>query len=107
MFNSEDETLHTLHQWIPLSSGRFVDIQSHVIPANVITKIDARGYVHFNDYESYDLSEPYTVSLNHTHDGPGYMLSAFHQLHCLVRQTLKPALTHIALLTSPSQTSPT
>ncbi|KAL1583315.1 hypothetical protein WHR41_08062 [Cladosporium halotolerans] len=64
MFNSEAETLHTLHNWIPLSS-------------------DARGYVHFNNYESYDLSDPYTVSINRTHDGPGYMLSAFHQLHCL------------------------
>jgi len=64
MFDSEEETLQTLHQWIPLSS-------------------DARGYVHFPNPESYDLSEPYTVSLNHTHDGPGYMLSAFHQLHCL------------------------
>lgn len=49
-----------------------------------ITSIkDARGYVHFDDYESYDLSDPYTVSLNRTHDGPGYMISAFHQLHCL------------------------
>ena len=38
----------------------------------------------FDNYESYDLSDPYTVSINRTHDGPGYMLSAFHQLHCLV-----------------------
>lgn len=51
-----------------------------------LTDIDARGYVHLDDYEAYDLSDPYTVALNRTHDGPGYMLSAFHQLHCLVSQ---------------------
>jgi len=42
--------------------------------------------VHLDDYEAYDLSDPYTIALNRTHDGPGYMLSAFHQLHCLVSQ---------------------
>lgn len=40
--------------------------------------------MHFDNIESYDLSEPYTVPLDRMHDGPGYMLSAFHQLHCLV-----------------------
>jgi hypothetical protein len=55
--------------------------------------LDARGYVHFPNPESYDLSDPYTVSLNHTHDGPGYMLSAFHQLHCLVRPRPLPITT--------------
>ena len=88
MFNSEEETLHTLHQWIPLSSGVFLnEYHSQLAFANIATKKDARGYVHFPNPESYDLSDPYTVSLNHTHDGPGYMLSAFHQLHCLVRPT--------------------
>ena len=84
MFNSEEETLHTLHQWIPLSSGVFLnEYHSQLAFANIATKKDARGYVHFPNPESYDLSDPYTVSLNHTHYGPGYMLSAFHQLHCL------------------------
>lgn len=69
---------------------RCVHFQSPVSPnSHSLTqeRKDARGYVHFPnaDTSSYDLSDPYTVSLNHTHSGPGYMLSAFHQLHCLVR----------------------
>lgn len=56
--------------------------------------------MHFNNYESYDLSDPYTVSINRTHDGPGYMLSAFHQLHCLVSnsKTSKPRINLISPL---------
>ena len=50
--------------------------------------------MHLDDYEAYDLSDPYTVALNRTHDGPGYMLSAFHQLHCLVSQSTQSA-THL------------
>lgn len=67
MFESEAATLHTLHRWIPLSS-------------------DARGYISVPDYESYThLPTPFILNLNRTTDGPGYMISMFHQLHCLVR----------------------
>lgn len=46
--------------------------------------IDARGYVQIPDYGAYDiLSEPYTVAINRTSDGPAFMMSVFHQLHCL------------------------
>jgi hypothetical protein len=45
---------------------------------------EARGYVQIPDHGSYDiLSEPYTVALNRTSDGPAYMMAVFHQLHCL------------------------
>ncbi|RYP18818.1 hypothetical protein DL765_003698 [Monosporascus sp. GIB2] len=65
MLFDEHDTLHTLHNWIPLSAV-------------------ARGYVQIADYGSYDiLSEPYTVAVNRTSDGPGYMMAVFHQLHCL------------------------
>nr|OQO19391.1 hypothetical protein B0A51_11265 [Rachicladosporium sp. CCFEE 5018] len=65
MFADADTTAHTLHQWIPLSSA-------------------ARGYVSMPDWESWnDLKEPYTVRLNRMEEGPGYMISMFHQLHCL------------------------
>jgi hypothetical protein len=46
--------------------------------------IDARGYIHVPDWEELGLSEPYTIPLNREDDGPGYMISVFHQLHCLV-----------------------
>ncbi|KAI8625617.1 hypothetical protein F5Y19DRAFT_479378 [Xylariaceae sp. FL1651] len=65
MLFNEDDTLHALHGWLPLSS-------------------EARGYVQIANYESYDiLSKPYTVAVNRTSDGPAYMMSVFHQLHCL------------------------
>jgi len=39
MFNSEEETLHTLHQWIPLSSGVFLkEYHSQLAYANIATK---------------------------------------------------------------------
>lgn len=48
------------------------------------TYIDARGYVQIQDYGSYEhLGEPHIVALNRTSDGPAYMMSVFHQLHCL------------------------
>lgn len=34
-------------------------------------------------FEKYDLPTPYEVALNHQADGPGFMMSVFHQLHCL------------------------
>ncbi|KAI4860514.1 hypothetical protein F4820DRAFT_452822 [Hypoxylon rubiginosum] len=65
MLFDEHDTLHTLHNWIPLSA-------------------DARGYVQIPDYGAYDiLGDPYTVAINRTSDGPAYMMSVFHQLHCL------------------------
>jgi len=64
MFSSQVETLHTLHKWIDLSA-------------------DGRGYVHIDDWESFGLSEPYSMQMNATHNEPVYMMSVFHQLHCL------------------------
>ncbi|KAI0837419.1 hypothetical protein F5Y06DRAFT_297746 [Hypoxylon sp. FL0890] len=65
MLFDEHDTLHTLHNWIPLSA-------------------EARGYVQIPDYDSYDiLSKPYMVAINRTSEGPAYMMSVFHQLHCL------------------------
>ncbi|KAI1816200.1 hypothetical protein GGS20DRAFT_255060 [Poronia punctata] len=65
MLFTEEDTLETLHNWLPLSA-------------------DARGYVQIADYETYPLlSHPYTVAINRTSDGPAYMMSVFHQLHCL------------------------
>ncbi|KAI1207988.1 uncharacterized protein F4807DRAFT_161171 [Annulohypoxylon truncatum] len=65
MLFSEHATLQTLHNWIPLSA-------------------DARGYIHVPDHASYPtLPPPFTIGVNRTTDGPAYMMSAFHQLHCL------------------------
>ncbi|KAH8892808.1 hypothetical protein GQ53DRAFT_860979 [Thozetella sp. PMI_491] len=64
MFESSRSTLRTLHNWVELSS-------------------DARGYVQIKDPKSFGLGEPYTVSVGPHTDGPGYMVSVFHQLHCL------------------------
>ncbi|KAF2727072.1 hypothetical protein EJ04DRAFT_557622 [Polyplosphaeria fusca] len=67
MFFNESATLRTLHNWIPLSSA-------------------SRGYVVLPDTlrkQSYDLPDPYTVAVTRNSDGPGYMMSVFHQLHCL------------------------
>lgn len=64
MFENNHTTLTTLHNWIDLSA-------------------DARGYVQIPDRTLYDLGEPYTVRLDRHTDGPGYMMTVFHQLHCL------------------------
>ncbi|GAW22711.1 hypothetical protein ANO14919_122540 [Xylariales sp. No.14919] len=65
MLFDEQETLNTLHSWLPLSS-------------------EARGYVQIPNHASYDiLADPYIVAVNRTSDGPAYMMSVFHQLHCL------------------------
>jgi len=64
MFKTREDTLHTLHNWIELSSF-------------------GRGYVQINNSESIEyLGEPYQIS-NHGKDEPVYMMSVFHQLHCL------------------------
>ncbi|KAI0455222.1 hypothetical protein F5B21DRAFT_472403 [Xylaria acuta] len=65
MLFAEQDTLNTLHNWLPLSS-------------------EARGYIRVPDYASYNaLGDPYTVAIDRTSDGPAYMMSVFHQLHCL------------------------
>ncbi|KAK5657370.1 hypothetical protein OQA88_2940 [Cercophora sp. LCS_1] len=64
MFANNLTTLHTLHNWIELSAA-------------------ARGYIQVPDRESYDLGDPYTVAIDRDHEGPAYMMSVFHQLHCL------------------------
>lgn len=64
MFFNESDTLHTLHNWIELSSG-------------------SRGYVVVGDISKYDLPTPYDVAIDRYTDGQGFMMSAFHQLHCL------------------------
>ncbi|KAF3915341.1 hypothetical protein AA313_de0205100 [Arthrobotrys entomopaga] len=64
MFFNRTETLHTLHHWIELSSA-------------------ARGFVVIKNPEKYDLPEPLTIAVDRFHDGPGYMMTVFHQLHCL------------------------
>ncbi|KAI0976460.1 hypothetical protein F4678DRAFT_417223 [Xylaria arbuscula] len=65
MLFDKQETLNTLHSWLPLSS-------------------EARGYVQIPNHASYKtLSEPYMVAINRSSDGPAYMMSVFHQLHCL------------------------
>ncbi|KAL2155865.1 hypothetical protein VTH82DRAFT_607 [Thermothelomyces myriococcoides] len=43
----------------------------------------SRGYVVIEHAERYDLPKPYTVPLDRHNDGPGYMMTVFHQLHCL------------------------
>ncbi|EGX44190.1 hypothetical protein AOL_s00210g62 [Orbilia oligospora ATCC 24927] len=64
MFFNKTDTLHTLHNWIPLSSA-------------------SRGYIVVKDAHRYDLPNPYTIAVDRYKDGPGYMMTVFHQLHCL------------------------
>ncbi|KAK6343482.1 hypothetical protein TWF730_011071 [Orbilia blumenaviensis] len=64
MWFNKTDTLRTLHNWIPLSS-------------------DSRGYVVVKDAHRYDLPNPYTIAIDRYNDGPGYMMTVFHQLHCL------------------------
>ncbi|CAI4212678.1 unnamed protein product [Parascedosporium putredinis] len=60
LFNRTD-TFRTLHNWIPLSSG----------------------YVRFDEKDSYDLPQPYITPIDRYTEGPGYMVTLYHQLHCL------------------------
>ncbi|KAL1842970.1 hypothetical protein VTJ49DRAFT_3611 [Mycothermus thermophilus] len=55
---------HTLHNWVELSS-------------------DSRGYVVIPDSDRYDLPTPYDVPIDRHTTGPGYMMSLFHEMHCL------------------------
>ena len=47
--------------------------------------IDGRGYVKIKDGESFGLDPPHFINVNATYAEPVYMVSVFHQLHCLVR----------------------
>lgn len=54
-------------------------------PADIDLHADARGYISLPNHTEYDdLVEPLEVRLDRYHNGPGYMVSVFHQLHCLV-----------------------
>jgi len=64
MFANTTDTLHTLHHWIELSA-------------------DGRGYVKIENPEFFGLGEPYSSRVNESYSEPVYMVSAFHQLHCL------------------------
>ncbi|KFX97708.1 hypothetical protein O988_04725 [Pseudogymnoascus sp. VKM F-3808] len=64
MFDNQTAALETLHNWIELSA-------------------DGRGYVKIQDAEKYGLGKGYEMNVNATHTEPAYMLSVFHQLHCL------------------------
>jgi len=83
MFFNESTTLHTLHNWIPFSSGIFSSQQTFLFVQAINIKSASRGYVVIPDASPYDLPEPYTVAIDRYNDGPGYMMSVFHQLHCL------------------------
>ena len=84
MFNSTDETLYTLHNWIELSASMLRLGYQRLMRRLINSTIDARGYVQIDNSGSYGLGDPYTVKVNYTSDGPAYMMSVFHQLHCLV-----------------------
>jgi hypothetical protein len=75
-------TMHTLHNWIELSSGELCVIRLWR-PLLIRVLPGSRGYIVLNDHTGYDLPEPYTVALDRYTDGPGYMMTVFHQLHCL------------------------
>lgn len=84
MFFNSTATRHTLHNWIPLSSGTSLSpsLPLHPPPRpNIPT--ESRGYVVIPEASRYDLPTPYTVALDRVNDGPGYMMTVFHQLHCL------------------------
>ncbi|EEA19804.1 hypothetical protein TMatcc_009947 [Talaromyces marneffei ATCC 18224] len=63
IFSSSDATLKTLHNWIELSAV-------------------GRGYVQIEQDDAIGLSEPYSIEAHWTTE-PVYMMSVFHQLHCL------------------------
>lgn len=100
MFDGEKETLHTLHNWIELSAGTSTLLgreRKSLLTGSV--SIDARGYIQVADRESFNLGEPYTTAINRTHDGPAYMMSVFHQLHCLVCTALPKFLASVLVYT--------
>jgi hypothetical protein len=52
-------------------------------------QIDGRGFVRVNASEAVGLGEPYKVNSDAQLEEPAYMMSVFHQLHCLVGVTLQ------------------
>jgi len=64
--------MRKLHNWIPLSA-------------------DARGFVKVDNSSEreYGLGAPYHSAVDRVSDReePVYMISVFHQLHCLVSET--------------------
>jgi len=84
MFATEESLFHTMHNWIDLSACKYwID----VYPLGqwlIYQPPDGRGYVIIDHPERYDLPKPYMVRVNRTSDGPAYMMTVFHQLHCLV-----------------------
>jgi hypothetical protein len=50
-----------------------------------------------SDWSSFHLPEPYDVPVNYTSSGPGYMVSVFHQLHCLVGFPARSFNVHLPL----------
>jgi hypothetical protein len=88
MFASREETLHTLHNWIELSSGERKSVIEHMRVGLLTRGTDGRGFVQIKDSETFNIGEPYKINGNMGTDEPVYMMSVFHQLHCLVRTTL-------------------
>ena len=94
MFANESAALETLHNWIELSAGES-PLSYSELPAWggwIWTNegVDGRGYVKIEDADKYGLGKGYEMSVNSTHTEPAYMLSVFHQLHCLVCPLLTP-----------------
>ena len=90
MFVSEQETGHTLHNWIELSSS--MSNKNFFCRGSLTDCVfeGGRGYVSIKDAASFELDEPWSLNLNATHTTPVYMMSVFHQLHCLVRPSPFP-----------------
>ena len=86
-FLSMDNLLETLKQWVPLSSSR--STRADHCGMLWLTFAEGRGFVGIpkNERERLD-GPPYEINPLHrpgTHEA--YMLSGFHQLHCLVCNT--------------------
>lgn len=110
MFESAEATGHTLHNWIELSSSKSQEKKNKEPPPiwiSVVRKekkegltlfrnIGGRGYVSIDNADEFDfLPKAFDLNMNATHTTPVYMMSVFHQLHCLVSDLLiyipKPA----------------
>ena len=87
-FLSMDNLLETLKQWVPLSSSTSTGTDHCALLW--LTFAEGRGYVGIPTDERDRLDgPPYDINPLHrpgTHEA--YMLSGFHQLHCLVCNTL-------------------
>jgi hypothetical protein len=87
-FLSMDSLLEALKQWVPLSSSR--STRTDHCALLWLTFAEGRGYVCIPEDERKRLDgPPYDINPLHrrrTHEA--YMLSGFHQLHCLVCNTL-------------------